>query len=52
MRRHGLFWQIVPVVLGEMPQDKDANKSRWVMEAMMIKRDIKTLQQAYAGEPT
>ena len=33
---------------------KDANKSRRVMEAMMkmIKLDIKTLQQAYAGEPT
>ena len=34
--------------------DKDANKSRRVMEAMMkmIKLDIKTLQPAYAGEPT
>jgi predicted 3-demethylubiquinone-9 3-methyltransferase (glyoxalase superfamily) len=52
--RYGLSWQIVPVVLGEMLQDKDANKSRRVMAAMMkmIKLDIKTLQQAYAGEPT
>ena len=51
--RYGLSWQIVPVVLGEMLQDKDANKSRRVMEAMMkvIKLDIRTLQQAYAGEP-
>jgi hypothetical protein len=34
--------------------DKDANKSRRVMEAMMkmIKLDIKTLQTAYAGGPT
>ena len=41
-------------VLGEMLQDEDANKSRRVMETMMkmIKRDIETLQQAYAGEPT
>ena len=52
--RYGLSWQIVPAVLGEMLQDKDANRSRRVMEAMMkmIKLDIKTLQQAYAGEPT
>ena len=52
--RYGLSWQIVPVVLGEMLQDKDANNSRRVMEAMMkmIKLGIKTLQQAYAGEMT
>jgi predicted 3-demethylubiquinone-9 3-methyltransferase (glyoxalase superfamily) len=52
--KYGLSWQIVPSVLGQMLQDKDAAKSRRVMEAMMtmIKLDIKTLQQAYAGEPT
>ena len=52
--KFGLSWQIVPVVLGEMLQDKDPDKSRRVMEAMMkmIRLDIKTLQQAYAGEPT
>ena len=52
--KYGLSWQIVPSVFGQMLQDKDAAKSRRVMEAMMtmIKLDIKTLQQAYAGEPT
>jgi predicted 3-demethylubiquinone-9 3-methyltransferase (glyoxalase superfamily) len=52
--KYGLSWQIVPIVLGEMLQDKDAAKSRRVMEAMMkmIKLDIATLQQAYAGDPT
>jgi len=52
--RYGLSWQIVPTVLGEMLQDKDATKSRRVMEAMMkmIKLDIVTLQQAHAGDPT
>jgi predicted 3-demethylubiquinone-9 3-methyltransferase (glyoxalase superfamily) len=52
--RYGLSWQIVPVVLGEMLQDKDPARSRRVMQAMMqmIKLDIATLQRAYAGEPT
>ena len=47
--KYGLSWQIVPTVLGEMMQDKDAEKSRKVMEAMlqMDKLDIKTLKQAY-----
>ena len=44
-----MSWQIVPSVLGEMLHDKDAEKSRRVMEAMlkMNKLDIKTLKQAY-----
>jgi predicted 3-demethylubiquinone-9 3-methyltransferase (glyoxalase superfamily) len=47
--KYGLSWQIVPPVLGEMLQDKDANKSERVMEAMlqMNKLDIKKLKQAY-----
>ena len=47
--KYGLSWQIVPTVLGEMMQDKDAEKSKRVMEAMlqMDKLDIKTLKQAY-----
>jgi hypothetical protein len=38
----------------DMLQDNDANEARRVMEAMMkmVKLDIRTLQQAYAGEPT
>jgi predicted 3-demethylubiquinone-9 3-methyltransferase (glyoxalase superfamily) len=47
--KFGLSWQIVPTVLGEMLQDKDAARSQRVMHAMlqMDKLDIKTLQQAY-----
>jgi predicted 3-demethylubiquinone-9 3-methyltransferase (glyoxalase superfamily) len=49
--KYGLSWQIVPSILGELLQDKDAAKSKRVMEAMlkMSKIDIKTLKQAYAG---
>jgi predicted 3-demethylubiquinone-9 3-methyltransferase (glyoxalase superfamily) len=47
--RYGLSWQIVPVALGRMLQDKDAEKSRRVMEAMlkMSKIDIAALKRAY-----
>jgi len=48
--KYGVSWQIVPTVLGEMMQDKDAKKSDRVMGALlhMKKLDIKTLEQAYA----
>ena len=48
--KYGLSWQIVPTVLGEMMQDKDAEKTDRVMKALleMKKLDITTLQQAYA----
>ena len=47
--KYGVSWQIVPTVLGEMLQDKDVEKARRVMQAMlrMDKMDIKRLQQAY-----
>jgi predicted 3-demethylubiquinone-9 3-methyltransferase (glyoxalase superfamily) len=47
--KYGVSWQIVPTVLGEMLQDKDAEKSKKVVEALlkMGKIDIKTLKQAY-----
>jgi predicted 3-demethylubiquinone-9 3-methyltransferase (glyoxalase superfamily) len=47
--KYGLSWQIVPTVLSELLSDKDAKKSKKVMEAMlkMDKLDIKTLKQAY-----
>jgi predicted 3-demethylubiquinone-9 3-methyltransferase (glyoxalase superfamily) len=50
--KFGLSWQIVPSALGEMLSDKDAEKSRRVMEAMlqMDRIDIKTLRQAYEQE--
>ena len=47
--KFGVTWQIVPTVLGELLQDKDAEKSRRVTEAMlqMGKIDIAILMQAY-----
>ena len=50
--KFGLSWQIVPAALGEMLSDKDAKKSKRVMEAMlrMDRIDIKTLRQAYEQE--
>ncbi len=47
--KYGVSWQIVPVVLTKMIQDKDAEKSQKVMKALlqMRKLDIKTLTQAY-----
>jgi predicted 3-demethylubiquinone-9 3-methyltransferase (glyoxalase superfamily) len=49
--KYGLSWQIVPTVLAELYQDKDAEKTKRVMEAMlqMDKLDIKALKQAYEG---
>jgi predicted 3-demethylubiquinone-9 3-methyltransferase (glyoxalase superfamily) len=47
--KYGVSWQIVPVVLTEMLQDKKTEKSERVMKALlqMKKLDIKTLEQAY-----
>jgi len=47
--KYGVSWQIIPSALGKMLQDKDAKKSRKVMQAMlqMDKIDIKSLKQAY-----
>jgi len=52
--KYGLSWQIIPSALMEMLQDKDAEKSRRVMEAMlqMQKIDIKALKQAYEAVAT
>jgi predicted 3-demethylubiquinone-9 3-methyltransferase (glyoxalase superfamily) len=50
--KYGLSWQIIPSALGRMLQDKDAEKARRVMKAMlqMDKIDIQRLKQAYDGE--
>lgn len=50
--RFCVTWQIVPVVLIEMLQDKDAEKAKRVMKAMleMVKLDIAVLKKAYAGQ--
>ncbi len=47
--KYGVSWQIVPIVLGKMLQDKDAEKSQRVMKALlqMHKLDIRTLVKAY-----
>ena len=49
--RYGVSWQIVPTVLPEMLRDKDADKARRVMAAMlgMKKLDIAALKAAYEG---
>ena len=49
--KFGLSWQIVPPILGEMLQDKDPEKSKRVMAAMMTmtKIEIDKLKQAYKG---
>src|SRR2546427_639822 len=50
--RFGVSWQIVPTVLPEMLQDKDPEKAKQVMAAMlkMIKIDIAALKRAYEGQ--
>jgi predicted 3-demethylubiquinone-9 3-methyltransferase (glyoxalase superfamily) len=47
--KYGVSWQIVPIVLAKMLQDKDTKKSDRVMKVMlqMRKLDIMTLRQAY-----
>ena len=50
--KYGLSWQIVPSALGEMLGDKDPDKAKRVMEAMlkMRKIDIASLKRAYDQE--
>jgi predicted 3-demethylubiquinone-9 3-methyltransferase (glyoxalase superfamily) len=47
--KYGLSWQIIPSILGKLLQDKDPEKSKKVMNAMlkMNKIDIKNLKEAY-----
>ncbi len=47
--KYGLSWQIIPTALGQMLQDRDPQKSRNVMQAMlqMTKIDIEALRRAY-----
>ena len=48
---NGVSWQIIPSALGQMLHDKDAEKARRVMQAMlqMDKIDIRALKQAHEG---
>jgi predicted 3-demethylubiquinone-9 3-methyltransferase (glyoxalase superfamily) len=47
--RFGLRWQIVPIALEKMMQDKDPARSKRATDAMlqMVKLDIATLEKAY-----
>ena len=49
--RYGLSWQIVPTVLGTYITDKDPEKAKRAMQAMlkMKKIDIAALEKAHAG---
>jgi predicted 3-demethylubiquinone-9 3-methyltransferase (glyoxalase superfamily) len=49
--RFGVSWQVVPTVLVELLQDKDPERSRRAMSAMlkMKKLDIDALQKAHQG---
>jgi predicted 3-demethylubiquinone-9 3-methyltransferase (glyoxalase superfamily) len=49
--KYGLSWQVIPTALGKYLQDKDPEKSKRVMQAMlqMTKIDIMKLKQAYEG---
>jgi predicted 3-demethylubiquinone-9 3-methyltransferase (glyoxalase superfamily) len=49
--KFGLSWQIIPTVLGQLLGDKDPQRAKRAMQAMlqMTKIDIEKLQQA-AGE--
>ena len=46
--KFGLSWQIVPPILGQLLNDKDPEKSKRVMQAMMqmTKIEIKKLEEA------
>ena len=47
--KYGVSWQIIPTALGQMLQDRDPQKSRNVVQAMlqMTKIDIETLRRDY-----
>jgi predicted 3-demethylubiquinone-9 3-methyltransferase (glyoxalase superfamily) len=49
--RFGVSWQVVPTVLPAMLQDKDPEKAKRVMAAMltMKKLSVEGLKKAYAG---
>ena len=50
--KFGLSWQIVPTILAKLMDDKDREKAKRVMQAMlkMKKIDIEGLKRAHAQE--
>jgi predicted 3-demethylubiquinone-9 3-methyltransferase (glyoxalase superfamily) len=49
--RFGVRWQIVPVMLNDLMQDKDLARSKRVADAMlkMVKLDVAALEKAASG---
>lgn len=49
--KFGVSWQIVPTIIAELLQDKDPERSKRVMKALMsmVKPDIGLMQRAYNG---
>jgi predicted 3-demethylubiquinone-9 3-methyltransferase (glyoxalase superfamily) len=50
--KFGVSWQVIPNLLGEYLGDKDPEKVKRVMNAMMqmVKIDVEGLKRAYEGE--
>jgi predicted 3-demethylubiquinone-9 3-methyltransferase (glyoxalase superfamily) len=50
--KFGLSWQIVPTILNKLLEDKDKEKAKRVMQAMlkMKKIEIEGLKRAYANQ--
>ncbi len=50
--KYGLSWQIVPSILGKLVSGKNKARTARVMNVVMtmVKLDLKTLKQAYAGK--
>ncbi len=50
--KFGVSWQIVPTILGELVNGKDAAKAKRVMHALlkMVKLDLRKLQEAASQE--
>lgn len=50
--KFGLSWQVTPTIMGDFMSDKDPEKSKRVMEAMMQmdKLEIEPLKRAYEGK--
>lgn len=49
--KYGLWWQIIPTILGELMQDEDGAKAQQVMAALlqMKKIEVAELLRAYEG---
>jgi predicted 3-demethylubiquinone-9 3-methyltransferase (glyoxalase superfamily) len=51
--KYGLSWQVIPTILSKLLADKDRERAKRLMQAMlkMVKIDIKALEDAYNAEP-